>query len=98
MTEKEMKDELGVEPQEIDIIENLKTAKNIIDENKLIPKDINYVFGIEGLDYLKNIEDVDILYELGVRSVNLVWNNQNKFGGGVRSKIRTYKTRRRAYT
>lgn len=93
MTKKEMKDELGIELKEIDIIENLKIVKNIIDENKFIPKNMKYVFGIEGLDYLKNIEDIDILYELGVRSVNPVWSNENKFGGGVRSKIRTYKTR-----
>ncbi len=98
MTKKEMKDELGIELQEIDIIENLKTVKNIIDENKFIPKYVNYVFGIEGLDYLKNIEDIDILYELGVRSVNPVWSNENKFGGGVRSNIRTYETWRRTYT
>ena len=97
MTKKEMKDELGIELQEIDIIENLKTVKNIIDEKKLIPNNINYVFGIEGLDYLVNIDDIDKLYELGVRSVNPVWSNENKFGGGVRSKIRTYKTRGRTY-
>jgi len=87
MTKQEMKKELGVKSEEIDVIENLKTVKNIIDENKLIPANIDYVFGIEGLDYLKNIEDIDILYKLGVRSVNPVWSNENKFGGGVRSKI-----------
>ena len=43
-------------------------------------------FGIEGLDYLENIDDIDILYSLGVRSVNPVWNNDNKFGGGVKSE------------
>lgn len=42
-------------------------------------------FGIEGLDYLENIDDIDILYSLGVRSVNPVWNNDNKFRW--RSKI-----------
>lgn len=90
MTEQEMKDELGVTVDEINVIENLKTVKNIIDKNSLIPKHVKYVFGIEGLDYLKNIEDIDMLYEMGVRSVNPVWSNENKFGGGIRSKIRTY--------
>ena len=95
MTNQEMKDELGVETEEINIIENLKTVKNIIDKNNLVPPYINYVFGIEGLDYLKNINDIDMLYEMGVRSVNPVWSNQNKFGGGIRSNIRSYEIRRR---
>ena len=98
MTKEEMKDELGIKPQEIDVIKNLKTVKNIIDKNSLIPAHINYMFGIEGLDYLKNIDDIDILYEFGVRSVNPVWSNKNKFGGGIRSKKRTYKMWRRTYT
>lgn len=37
------------------------------------------------MDYIENIEDIDELYRLGVRAVNPVWNNQNKFGGGVRA-------------
>ena len=97
MAKKEMKEELGIEPQEIDIIENLKIVENIIDKESLIPKYIKYIFGIEGLDYLKNIDDIDILDELGVKSVNPVWSNENKFGGGVRSEIRTYETWRRTY-
>ena len=84
MSEKEMKEELDINPEEINIIQNLKEVKHIIEAEQLIPKHINYIIGIEGLDYLKKIEDVDILYELGVRSVNPVWNNHNKFGTGVR--------------
>lgn len=87
MTKEEMKGELGIEPQEIDIIENLKTVINIIDKYNLIPQNTNYIFGIEGLDYLKNIEDINILYKMGVRAINPVWSNENKFGGGIRSKI-----------
>ena len=33
---------------------------------------------------LKKIEDIDDIYDLGVRSVNIVWNNDNKFGGGAK--------------
>jgi len=97
MTKKEMKEELGIKLQEIDIINNLKIVKNIIDKENLIPKHIKCIFGIEGLDYLKNIDDIDILYELGVKSVNPVWSNKNKFGGGVRSKTRPYGTWRKTY-
>jgi len=98
MTEEELKEELKITSKEIDVIENLKVVKNIIDKNNLIPKHIDYVFGIEGLDYLKNVDDIDILYDMGVRSVNPVWSNENKYGGGIRSDIRPYKTWRRTYT
>ena len=84
MSKKEMYDELGIESDDINIIENLKKVKKIIIDNKLIPEQIEYKIGIEGLDYLEKLSDVDTLYELGVRSVNPVWNNHNKFGTGVR--------------
>ena len=84
MSPKEMREELGIKYEDIDIIKNLKKVNKIINTNKLISSNINYIYGIEGLDYLKKIEDIDILYELGVRSVNIVWNNENKFGTGVR--------------
>lgn len=80
----EMKNELEIEQEEINIIENLKIVNKIINKNNLIPKNIKYVYGIEGLDYLEKIEDVDKIYDLGVRSVNIVWNNDNKFGGGAK--------------
>ena len=84
MSPKEMYDELGIKEEEINIIENLKEVNKLIEENSLIPNDTKYVYGIEGLDYLKNIEDVSKMYKLGVRSVNIVWNNDNKFGGGAK--------------
>lgn len=84
MSEQEMKEELNINPDEIDVIKNLKEVNKIIEDERLIPENINYIIGIEGLDYLEKIEDIDILYELGVRSVNPVWNNHNKYGTGVR--------------
>ena len=84
MSPKEMKEELKIEREDINIIENLKIVNKLIDENKLIPKRIKYIYGIEGLDYLEKIEDIDKIYDLGVRSVNIVWNNDNKFGGGAK--------------
>jgi len=84
MSLQEMKEELGIEREEINIIENLKTLNKPIKENNLIPKSIKYIYGIEGLDYLEGVEDIDKIYDLGVRSVNIVWNNDNKFGGGAR--------------
>lgn len=90
MAKKEMQDELSIKPEEIDIIKNLKTVKKIIYQENIIPSDIDYKIGIEGLDYLKEIDDVDILYKLGVRSVNPVWNNHNKFGTGVRPFVKIH--------
>lgn len=84
MLSKEMKEELNIERREIDLIKNLETVTSLIKEYQLIPKETKYIIGIEGLDYLKNIEDIDKIYELGVRSTNIVWNNNNKFGGGAK--------------
>ena len=79
MSPKEMKEELEIKSEEINIIENLEEVKRLIYKNNLIPKNIEYIYGIEGLDYLEKIEDLDEIYNLGVRSVNIVWNNDNKF-------------------
>ena len=84
MSYREMKAELKIEKEEINIIDNLKVVNDLIEENKLIPKNIKYIYGIEGLDYLEKIEDINTIYDLGVRSVNIVWNNDNKFGGGAK--------------
>ena len=84
MSPKEMKEELNINLNEIDIIKNLETVNKIVKESNFIPNNIKYIYGIEGLDYLNKIEDVDRIYELGVRSVNIVWNNDNKFGSGAK--------------
>lgn len=84
MSPTEMEGELGIKKEEIDIIENLKEVNSLVSNYDLVPKDIKYIYGIEGLDYLEKIEDIDKIYDLGVRSVNIVWNNDNKFGGGAK--------------
>ena len=84
MSPQEMDKELGIVKEEINVIENLKAVNKLIYENDLIPKEIKYMYGIEGLDYLERIENIDAIYDLGVRSVNIVWNNDNKFGGGAK--------------
>ncbi len=84
MSPQEMKEELNIKKEEIDIIENLKVVNQLIYKNNIIPKHIKYIFGIEGLDYLERIEDIDKIHNSGVRTVNIVWNNDNKFGGGAK--------------
>ena len=79
MSPKEMQEELKIKKEEINIIKNLEEVKELINKNSLISSNIKYIYGIEGLDYLEKLEDLDIIYNLGVRSVNIVWNNDNKF-------------------
>lgn len=84
MSPKEMEEELDIKKEEIDIIQNLKLINKLIKENNIIPNNVKYIYGIEGLDYLEKLEDLDEIYDLGVRSTNIVWNNDNKFGGGAK--------------
>lgn len=86
MSEIEMEEELGIKKDEIDVINMLKIADNILKENDILPKSMEYFYGIEGLDYLNDISDIDELYDIGLRSTNIIWNNENKFGGGIKSK------------
>ena len=84
MSPAQMKNELNIDKNNINIIENLKEVNYLINKYNIIPKQIEYIKGIEGLDYLEKLEDIETIYNLGVRSVNPVWNNDNKFGGGIK--------------
>lgn len=86
MSKQEMKEQLEIEEHELNVIKMLQEVNKIIQNENIIPKNIKYTYGIEGLDYLEKIKDLEILYKLGVRSVNIVWNNKNKFGGGTRTE------------
>ena len=76
---------MNMKREEINVIENLRTVNQLIKIHNIIPEHVNYIIGIEGLDFLEKIEDIDELYSLGMRSTNIVWNNPNKFGGGVKA-------------
>lgn len=88
MSIKEMEEEINIPKEDINIVENLKVVNKLIKEEDILPKGIKSIIGIEGLDYLEKIEDIDTLYDLGLRSTNIVWSNDNKFGGGVRGDKR----------
>lgn len=83
MSEEEMKDELDINyyNPNVSIIEMFKISKTILEY--YLP-DINFIYSIEGCDYL-DISDLDELYKEGLRSILLVWNNENKYGSGNRS-------------
>lgn len=91
MSEIEMYNELNISKKELsDIITMIKESIEyfrLFQKYNIIPKDIDYIFGIEGCNYLKNIDDLEYLSKLGVRSIIPVWNNKNKYGSGFRSNI-----------
>lgn len=82
MSYEEMNDELGYNyfDKNVSILDMFKVSKDIL--NKYIP-DIDYLYSIEGCDYL-NITDLKLLKEAGLNSILLVWNNPNKYGSGIR--------------
>lgn len=80
MSEKEMKDELGIE-ENINVSSMLEKALSVF--NSL---DLNYktVFSIEGCDYIKDLRELEYLNSLGLKAILPVWNNENKYGSGIR--------------
>lgn len=81
MNREEMKKEIG--NNEINVIEMFKVSVNLF--KKYFPN-IKSIFSIEGCDYI-DIDDLEILRDLGLNSILLVWNNKNKYGSGVRSDV-----------
>ena len=79
MSEEEMKDELGDNYDEIDVVEMFKISTNLFKEH--FPN-TEVIFSIEGCDYIKDTDELEELYNLGLRNILLVWNNPNKYGSG----------------
>ena len=78
MSEEEMQREMN--GRKIDVVEMFKISTELF--KKYFPN-LDVVFSIEGCDYIKDINELKKLYELGLRSILLVWNNENKYGGGT---------------
>lgn len=83
MSREEMENELDPNyyREGASVIEMFKTSKQIL-EHYL--SDIDFIYSIEGCDYV-NISDLEELYDLGLRSVILVWNTENRYGSGNRT-------------
>ena len=83
MSKEEMINELhqNYYNENVSILEMFKISKAIL-ENYL--PDINFIYSIEGCDYLK-IDDLETLYNNGLRSILLVWNEKNRYGSGNRT-------------
>lgn len=84
----EMEEELGISKQELDDVMGM--FKESVSEFKsyqaagILPEG-EFIYGIEGCDYLRDANDLTKLYNMGLRSITPVWNNKNKFGSGNRS-------------
>ena len=72
MSAEEMKEELGIEKEEIlDVSLMFKKSIEYLEmlKGKVIPEDINFIYSIEGCDYLKDENDLEEIYDLGLRSI-----------------------------
>ncbi len=82
MNEEEMKEELGDNYGEIDVVDMFRVSTKLFKE--YFP-DLNVIYSIEGCDYIKDLDELEELYNLGLRNILLVWNNPNKYGSGNKS-------------
>ena len=77
MNPEEMKREIG--ENEINVVDMFKKSTEMFKE--LLPN-TKVIFSIEGCDYINGPEELEELYDLGLRNILLVWNNPNKYGSG----------------
>ena len=80
MPKNKMKEELGLEY--IDPVYDLYITNNYIEKYNLLPKKYNYLYAIEGCSYV-DTTNLNILYDLGLRSIIPVYNEDNIYGGGA---------------
>lgn len=90
MSAEEMKNELDIDVSKVnlvDVFENVVQLIEIIKENNIIESDTKFLYSIEGCDWLNDVNDLDALYEKGLRSILPVWNCKNKYGSGNRTDM-----------
>lgn len=81
MNPDEMKNELGI-IGDIDVYDMFKKSVDIYNSLDIKSK---VIFSIEGCDYIKDIYELERLYNLGLRAILLVWNNENRYGSGIKT-------------
>ena len=77
----EMEGELGT--KDFNVVEMFEKAVSLF--KKYLPGE-KVIFSIEGCDYIKDVFELEQLYNLGLRNILLVWNCQNKYGSGNRGE------------
>lgn len=68
-------------PDDFDLVASIKIALNELDMH-LLP-DFEVMLGLEGLRNLPKPEDIDLVYNLGIRHAMLTWNEENQYATGV---------------
>ncbi|BCX15603.1 MAG: diguanylate cyclase [Candidatus Parcubacteria bacterium] len=63
----------------------LKIIKSLTDFNSLSEDQIGVFLGVEGLNFINKIDEVELLIDLGFRVFGLTWNFDNKIAGGLNS-------------
>ncbi len=90
MTPEEMNEELDISLQEMSNIRNMFLKSigflNTMKKQGIIPYNKNFIYSIEGCDYIQTEKDLEGLYELGLRSIIPVWNHRNQYGSGNRTE------------
>lgn len=83
MNEEEMNDEMGIViDDKFSVVDMFRISTELF--KKYLP-DIDVLYSIEGCDYIKDCDELEKLYNMGLRNILLVWNNKNKYGSGNRS-------------
>lgn len=59
---------------------------NVLHENGFNEDKVNIIFGIEGIKAVKNMDEIQKMYDLGYRLFGLTWNEDNQFASGCRSQ------------
>ena len=85
MSKEEMENELDI--KNINVKEMFKKTVEQLEFLKMsgyIKDDVKFIYSIEGCDFLE-IDDLEYLYKLGLKSILPVWNNQNKYASGIKT-------------
>lgn len=65
---------------------NRDDVKIIENENDFTTDKFNLILGIEGLNTITSLEEIDKLYNLGYRHFGITWNEKNIFASGTGAK------------
>ena len=86
----EMQEELGITKKECENVRKMfKESISLLQQMQnasIISKDKKFIYSIEGCDFIKRPDDLYDLYNMGLRSILPVWNRENKYGSGNRTK------------
>ena len=90
MTPQEMKEELDISIEEMKdikrMLEESISCLNKLKNQKILPQTLDFIYSIEGCDYIENKKQLEELYSLGLRSILPVWNHENQYGSGFRTE------------